>query len=301
LKRDDTHSLPKHPLRASVCLMAIAFPALIAAGGCLPRPGPAIPKFALPWGHEVILEHDDGTTLRAWFRNGRPGGGAVLILHGLGADHRDMIPRALALTEAGYATLLLDFRGHGRSTESETTWGLRESEDASAALAWLRESSPDERVGVIGVSMGGAAALLGSAPLKADAIVLESVYPTLDDAIRNRMATWLGPIGALAAPLFKHVVASVRGVSLAALRPIDRIEDVTVPLLVAAGTHDPYTPIGEARALFERAPKGRKQFWSVKGAGHHDLYLSAPSEYLGVVGGFLANALRAGPVGPGNK
>jgi uncharacterized protein len=295
------HSRPKLPLGASACLMAIAFSALIFAGGCLPRPGPTVPTFALPWGHEVILEHDDGTTVKAWFRNGRPGGGAVLILHGLGADHRDMIPRALALSEAGYATLLLDFRGHGGSSKSETTWGLRESEDASAALAWLRESSPDERVAVIGVSMGGAAALLGSAPLEADAIVLESVYPTLDDAIRNRMTTWLGPIGALAAPLFKHVVAGARGVSLAALRPIDRVGGVTAPLLVAAGAQDPYTPIREARALFERAPKGRKQFWSVEGAGHHDLYLSAPSEYLGVVGGFLANALRAGQVGPEEK
>ncbi len=298
MKSDDTHSRPIPPLRASVCSVAIACSALAAAGGCLPRPGPSAPEFALPWGREVVLEQSDGTTLKAWFRKGRPGGGAVLILHGLGADHRDMIPRAHALSEAGYATLLLDFRGHGGSSESETTWGLRESEDARAALAWLRESSPEERVAVIGVSMGGAAALLGSEPLEADAIVLESVYPTLDDAIRNRMATWLGPIGAVTAPIFKHVVAGARGVSLAALRPIDRVGDVTAPLLVAAGTQDPYTPIGEAWALFEKAPEGRKQFWSVAGAGHHDLYLSAPSEYLGVVGGFLAKALRSGPVGP---
>jgi uncharacterized protein len=264
-----------------------------ALAGCVPRAGPAPPQFEGPWGREVTLARDSGAELKAWFRPGRPGAGAVLILHGMGADHRAMIPRAHALSREGFATLLLDFRGHGSSSGGTTTYGLDESADALTALDWLRRTCPGERVAVIGVSMGGAAALLGPSPLDADALVLESVYPTFGAAVRNRLATWLGPLGLVAAPVLRGALARARGLSLAALRPIERIGEVGSPVLVAAGSRDPYTPIEESRALFESAPPGRKTFWEVEGAGHHDLYLSAPSEYLRVVGGFLAEVLRA--------
>ena len=42
----------------------------------------------------------------------------------------------------------------------------------AAAVAFVRARLPGERVGAIGVSLGGAAALLGPAPLAVDALVV---------------------------------------------------------------------------------------------------------------------------------
>jgi fermentation-respiration switch protein FrsA (DUF1100 family) len=216
----------------------------------------------------------------------------VLLLHGVHANRLAMVPRARFLHERGYAVLLPDFRAHGESTGDRTTFGMLESRDAVAALCMLRTLAPGERVGVIGVSLGGAAALLGPAPLNADAMVLESVYPTIYLAARNRLNAWLGPIGKLATPALVRWLEPEVGFDADALRPIDRIATVRAPVFVLAGTADRYTPIDESRALYARA-QSPKEFWAVEGAAHVDLHDYAPQEYERRVGTFLERNLAA--------
>jgi alpha-beta hydrolase superfamily lysophospholipase len=86
------------------------------------------------------------------------------------------------------------------------------------------------------------------------------------------------------------------GVTPADLRPIDRIGEQTAPVLVVAGTADPYTTRRESRELFERAraPKG---LWEVEDAAHVDLHAFAPAEYEHRIGEFLAQNLRATSAG----
>ncbi len=240
----------------------------------------------------VSIPSASGSTIRGWFVRGRGDGGAVLLLHGIGASRLDMLGRARFLARSGYSVLLIDFRGHGESTSAEPTYGGLEARDAQAALAFLRNVAPGERIGVIGISMGGAAALLGNGPLPVDALVLESVYPTIDDAVRDRLRAWLGPIGPLVTGLVVGGLLPREGVGAADLRPIDHIGAATAPVFVLAGTDDRYTTLDESRALFERAP-APKEFWAVPGAAHVDLHDFAPAEYERRVGAFLAHYLRA--------
>lgn len=243
---------------------------------------------------EIVLRSGSGSTIRGWFSQGRTGAGAVLLLHGIGASRLEMVGRARFLAAAGYSVLLIDFRGHGESSEARPTYGGLESRDARAALDCLRALLPRERVAVIGVSMGGAAALLGPGPLPADVLVLESVYPTIADAVRDRLRAWLGAIGRALAPIATRVLLPRDGVTAADLRPIDRIHEQTAAVLVIAGTADPYTPLDESRALFARAPEP-KQLWEVEGAAHVDLHAFDGPEYERRVGAFLALHLRGAP------
>lgn len=245
-------------------------------------------------GQRLVIASASGARLHGWFAPGRPGGGAVLLLHGIGADHRSMLPRARFLHDSGYAVLLVDFQGQGESPGRASTYGALESRDARAALDSLRARAPGERVGVIGFSMGGAAALLGRGPLTADAFVLEAVYPTIQDAVRNRMRAWLGKVGPALAPLALWALPPVIGVGLDQLQPIERIGRLSAPLLLLAGTRDLYTPLAEARALFERADDA-EEFWAVDGAAHEDFYTFAPREYERRIGAFLARHLRRAP------
>jgi pimeloyl-ACP methyl ester carboxylesterase len=70
-----------------------------------------------------------------------------------------MLERARFLLRAGYTVLLFDFSAHGESTGEHITIGYLESRDAQAAISFLRKILPGEKIGVIGVSMGGGSAV----------------------------------------------------------------------------------------------------------------------------------------------
>lgn len=271
-----------------------------AAEGCvLARPAPAFVGSAPSslGARNVSFPSASGSVIHAWLAPGKPGGGAVLLLHGMGGNRSDMLGRARFLHRAGFTVLAPDFQAHGESAGRYITFGELESLDARAALAFLRAAAPGERVGIIGVSMGGAASLVGAVPVDADALVLESVYPTFRDAVSDRLHVWLGPLGFLGGavtPALIQLVTPRIGVDADSLRPIDAIGRVNEPVLVIGGTEDGYTPLDETRALFDHAPQP-KELWEVAGAGHEDLHAFAPREYERRVGEFLSAYLRGTP------
>lgn len=284
-----SRALPRVGALAVVTLFATCAPSRV------PRAAPQSAPDDLG-ARPVELRSASRTTIRGWFAAGRPGAGAVLLLHGMGASRVDMLGRARFLAAAGYSVLLVDFRGHGDSSDARTTYGALESHDARAAVEFLRESLPRERIGVIGISMGGAAALLGPAPLPVQALVLESVYPTIADAVRDRLRAWLGPLGRAFTPSVLAWLFPREGVTADALRPIDRIREQTAPVFLLAGADDRYTTLEESRALFAHA-REPKVLWEVDGAAHVDLHAFSRAEYERRVGAFLAQHLRPGAAG----
>lgn len=276
------------------------FAAAVVMSGCVTLGRPSLGRVAPPPSklnaRTVVFASASGSLLHAWLSRGRPGAGAVLLLHGVGENRESMLGRAQFLHDAGFTVLAPDFQAHGESPGQHVTFGARESLDAAAAIAYLHEVAPEERVGVIGVSMGGAATLLGPGPIAANAYVLESVYPTIRDAVSDRLSTWFWPFGAVGrlftSPLI-NMVGSEVGVTESELQPINRIGRIRAPLLLITGTADPYTPLAEAESLYARAPS-RKSFWAVVGAGHEDLHQFAPREYELRVGAFLTRCLRSG-------
>jgi uncharacterized protein len=243
----------------------------------------------------ISIASGSGATLRGWFIPGQPGAGAVVLLHGVHANRLAMLRRARLFHAEGFAVLLFDFQAHGESTGARITFGHREGQDAAAAVAYVRAWLPNQRVGAIGSSLGGAAALLAPAPLDVDALVLESVYSDVGAAIENRIIAVLGPIGTVVAPpttaLFKLLLPPFLGVTAADLRPIDRIAQVRAPVLVAGGMLDDRTSIVETRRMFARA-KEPKQLWVVVRARHVDLEGFAPDEYRSHVLAFMIETLR---------
>ena len=222
---------------------------------------------------------------------GRVGGGAVLLLHGVRADRRAMLPRSLALQQLGYAVLLMDLPAHGESAGERITYGRDEGASVRHALLWLRTQLPDEKVGVIGASLGGAALVLSNAVPAPDAVVLEAMFPTIEAAVSNRIHTRVGVLSQLLTPLLVWQLPLRLGVDLAQLRPIDQMASLRAPVLVAGGADDMLTTKAETQQLFDAA-NAPKQLWVVPGAAHVDLYAYAPAEYAAHVFGFLQHHLQ---------
>jgi pimeloyl-ACP methyl ester carboxylesterase len=229
----------------------------------------AVPPAVAPAQDFTILTAD-GLSIAATFRPGRAEGGpAVLLLHGNGASRAMTAETAQWLAGEGYATLTIDFRGHGQSSPTSRSFGLFESRDAAAAFAWLKARQRGARVAVIGISLGGAASLLGDAgPLPADALVLQAVYADIRRAVRNRLAAVVTPAPAyLLEPLLSFQSKLRFGVWPDRISPLAGLARYRGPVLVIGGGADRYTPPEETRAMFAAAP-GPRSLWLVDGLDH---------------------------------
>ncbi|HEY7041007.1 MAG TPA: alpha/beta hydrolase [Methylomirabilota bacterium] len=252
------------------------------------RPVPAPADLAV---ESVRIPEASSAGLAAWWAPADPERGAVVLLHSIRVDRRSMLPRARLLRREGLSVLLVDLQAHGESPGERITLGFRESGNARAALAWLKERRPHGRVAVIGASLGGAAVLLGPQPIGVDAAVVEAVYPDIRIALENRVRLRLGPLASIFAPLLVAQLRPRLGAGAEDLRPIDGIARLGAPVLVVAGELDRHTTLAESEALFAAAA-APKELWIVAGAHHQDFLAKDPDGYRERVIGFLRRYLR---------
>ena len=268
-------------IAVSLAALVVAFVVgVYAVGSRLVAPTPSVVG-DLPGdltGEPVGIPSSSGSLLRGWFLPGDASRGAIVLMHGMHGSRKAMLGRARFLNRAGYAVLLFDFQANGESPGDHQTFGYLESRDARAAVDYVRERVPGAKVGVVGTSLGAAAAVLADPPLPVDALVIEAVYPTVEEAVADRLALRLGSWASVLGPVLTLQVRPRLGFSTDALRPINRVAQLDAPKLFMAGTEDRHTRFEEATAIFEAA-KPPKELWAVEGASHVDLHAVAREEY----------------------
>jgi uncharacterized protein len=252
----------------------------VAAGYALAHPYHRVighPPKNLPV--EVItFPSESGGTIHGWLLVHSDSPGVIILMHGIRATRLSMLDRARFLHSAGYSVLLFDFQAHGESDGNIISFGHLESRDAAAAVTFARQRFPGQRIGIIGSSLGGAAALLGDGPIHVDAMVLEAVYSSMEQAVSNRLRMRMGRPGALLAPLLTVQLKPRLGLTSADLRPVDRIDEITCPILIVNGSRDRHTTPEQARELYDHA-REPKSLWLVPGARHVDLDRFAGEKY----------------------
>jgi len=238
----------------------------------------------------VALPSATEPRIRGWFVAGAAGRGAVLLLHGVRSDRRQMLGRALALARAGHSVLLVDLPAHGESPGTRISFGHHEAEGVRISMRFLAQRLPAERRAVIGASLGAAAFVLAGVTPAPDAVVIEAMYPDIETAVRNRLRLHLGDAGDAIAPLLLALLPHQLGIGADRLRPIDSLAAIRAPLLIASGSRDRHTTEADTRRLFAAA-QAPKSLWLAAGAGHVDLYRHDPAAYEAAVFPFLARHL----------
>lgn len=259
------------------------------------RKTPAVLAAVRP-ARDFTLSTPDGLSVAATYWPGaKPDSPGILLMHGLGDTRQALAANADWLAKQGFAVLTIDLRGHGQSSRAPHSFGLTESIDAQTAFDWLKHRQYNAAVGVIGISLGGAAALLGEqGPLRADALVLQAVYPDIRRAIRNRIAAHLPrPFASVFAsvmePLLSYQSPLRFGVWPDRLTPVVSLASYSGPVLIAGGEKDVYTPPSESREMLAAARGG--ELLLLQGMNHPEASAAQSDEYREAICVFFCSTL----------
>lgn len=225
---------------------------------------------------DVKFASGTGAKIAGWWIPADDSRGTIILCHGIRGDRLTMFSRADFLQAAGYSILLIDLQAHGESSGANVTAGHKERNDVEAAVAYVRGRTAGP-IAIVGWSLGGAATVLAH-DLQVDAVVLESVYPTIGQAIYNRVYAKLGWFADVPAKSLMTYFEWRLGVSEDDLRPIDRIGGLNCPVLIMNGDADLHTTATEAERMYAAASEPKKLVL-VLGAGHVDLHAFNTKQY----------------------
>lgn len=238
----------------------------------------------------VTITTARGNQISGWFLPAQQAKGVVLLMHGLRSNRLQMLARARFLYHAGYSSLLFDFQAHGASLGEHITFGYLEQKDTEAAFHYLKQHLPQQKIAVLGVSLGGASALLSDIPQQADALILEAVYSNLNTAIANRLEIRLGHFGRSLTSLLSWQIKPRLGFEPDLLAPIEQVNKIKTPVLIIGGGKDQHTKQAETEQLYALAPEP-KTLWILPKAEHIDFHEYATKEYEQRILDFLAKNL----------
>jgi alpha-beta hydrolase superfamily lysophospholipase len=264
---------------------------VLLTGVRLPRPETwqTPDAFGLPFTSHRI--EANGVTLEAWHIPCDASRGLVLLFHGHRACKCSLLNEAAAFSELGYATLLVDFRGSGGSSESTTTIGALEADDVAAAVTFARTQWPGQRLVLFGQSMGAAAILrAASHGVTADALVLECPFDRLLTTVEHRFEM----MGVPSFPMARLLVfwgGVQNGFDAFGHNPVEYATAVHSPTLLMHGALDRHVQTNEAEAIFAALP-GPKRWELFAEAGHQSYCFKCPDRWDAVVGEFLSEQLK---------
>ena len=283
-----------HKIAIQILAVIIAITlSIFAIGTLLTAPAPtAVGALSVDFPVESVqIPAPNESTVHGWLVYGQPGNGIVLLAHSMRSNRLEMLSRARFLRDQGYSVLFIDLQAHGETAGEKITFGLRESENIKASIVFLRKTFPTERIGAIGVSLGAAAIVLAKHDLKLSAVVLESLHPTIEEAVDNRLKLHFGNYGSVLLPLMLSQLSFYLDTSTEALSPITRINNLNAPLLIISGTEDAHTTQLETERLYAAA-RAPKELWIVPGARHFNMHTYAGREYEQRISAFLSQYLH---------
>lgn len=224
----------------------------------------------------LTLTTDDGEKLDAWHVPARNTAGAralVIVFHGNAGNVGHRLDYLRMFHDLGYASLIFDYRGYGRSSGQPSEDGTY----LDAAAAWRHGTQtlgyPATKIVLFGESLGAAVATQLAAIQRPGALVLASTFTSVPD-LGSAIYPWL-PVRLLA-----RIRYDTR----------KRLATVGTPVLVIHSRSDDIIPFTHGEQLFAAA-KPPKRFLEIEG-GHNDGFVFGREAWIRELDDFLRLALE---------
>ena len=216
--------------------------------------------YVYEWGTERLIDVGDDTRLSTVWVDRPDGREVVLYFHGNVGDNNRSRRQLARVLERPYDVVSVDYRGFGKSG------GQPESEaqllaDVQAVYDSVRAHYPEDRIHLLGYSLGTGMATYLAAANRPARLTLVAPYTSLVD-MKNELFWWL-PDG-----LLKYEFDTR-----------SRIAAVACPIAIYHGTADELIPFRMAEELAALAP-ARATLYPMPGVGHRGAILQLGEEWL---------------------
>ncbi len=225
----------------------------------------------------LALATADGETLDGWFV---PAGtehrarGLIIFFHGNAGNIGHRLDYLRMFHYIGFATLMVDYRGYGRSSGTPSEEGTYRD----AAAIWQHATRVlgivAEDIVLFGESLGGGVAAQLAAEHRPGALVLASTFTSVPD------------MGADLYPLLP-----IRPLARIRYGTLSRLSRIACPVMVIHSRNDDIIPFAHGRRLFEAA-RAPKRFLEIEG-GHNEGFVFGNEAWIRHLDEFLRQALAS--------
>lgn len=247
-------------------LVTLAEPRLVF----FPSPGEDDTPATLGIPYQALwIETADGERLAAWKLEPPQPVADVVYFHGNGGNLSVWLPVIVTLHQMNLRALAVDYRGYGLSSGTASEDGLYRDAEAAARHA-IASRTPGRPLIYWGRSLGGPVAAAAARAAAPDGLILESTFPDKAAVVRSN------PVLGLLNRLSRYRFATV-----------DLLRDVRTPVLVLHAREDTIVRHALGRELFDRLGPP-KQFVTIEGADHNDLFATTRDAYWRPILEFIA-------------
>ncbi len=238
--------------------------------------------------HAVTLQTKDNIAIDGWYSQTDTSTKCVIFFHGISVNKSYVVKEASMFRSWGYNVLLIDFRAHGKSGGSNSTFGMKETDETAEAFEYAKFRG-NKRIILYGVSLGAGVSLRAAAcgMVHPDAIIADMPFGSLHLHLKSR-AEVLGFPSEPFATLVTFWIGMERGYN-AFRHNIDAYaKDVHCPVLVEWGEKDRYVKRNEITNVFKNLGSSKKKLVVYPNADHESFLQVDPITWQKSMKDFLS-------------
>jgi len=251
-------------------------------------------KFNIPF-QDVRFPTKNNRNLYGWWipaKDKHPAPTLVLV-HGWGRNVERMLPYIRQLHASGYNLLAFDSRNHGSSDPDHYSSMLKFAEDSVSAVDFVqkqKEADP-ERIGLLGLSIGGAASIYAAAhDPRIKSVVTVGAFAHPGNVMRYEFRQRHIPYFPLVWLLLRYVEFRI-GAKLDAIAPVKNIQQANASIFLIHGQNDVVVPPEHAHQLESAGKPEKVHLWVIPEKGHSDCHFHP--EFWKKIESFLEQTLKA--------
>lgn len=239
---------------------------------------------------EITIPTKNYRSLYGWWIPGKDTSPLIILVHGWGRNAGRMLPYIDRLHKAGFNLVAFDSRNHGSSDADQYSTMLKFAEDIQSTIAYADEKGwiNSKNVGLLGLSIGGAASIYAAAHddlIKA--VITVGAFAEPQAVMKKQLIDRHIPTPIIWGAI-KYIQFKVK-LKFSDIAPVNHIQNASADFLLIHGEKDQTVPITQGEKLFEKGRKGKIELWKLPEKGHSDCHFE--EGYWEKVIGFMNSKL----------